>query len=176
MAHAPVALPERAGAHRLPASRGAVHSMSRSFCTAKNRAQRDAAPAHRVRRCRRAAAMTSRGNRGSDAERWLAVALRTLHLAGVVWVGSAVVEGQVMDHAAMALLFASGLALWVLDLLAGRMALRELAGVVVLLKLALVAWMAFDARHAAWIFWTLLVVSSFASHAPKDFRHWPTRR
>jgi len=120
--------------------------------------------------------MTGSGKRGADSERWLAVSLRTLHLAGVVWVGSAVIGGQAVHHAASALLLASGLALLVADLLAGRIALRELAGVVVLLKLVLVAWLAFDARHAAGIFWTLLVVSSFASHAPKGFRHWPTRR
>lgn len=120
--------------------------------------------------------MTSRGRCGCDAERWLAVALRTLHLAGVVWVGSAVMAAQEVQHGASALLFASGLVLLVVDLSAGRIALRELAGLVVLLKLVLVAWLAFDARHAAWIFWTLLVVSSFASHAPKGFRHWPARR
>jgi hypothetical protein len=45
---------------------------------------------------------------------------------------------------------------------------------VVLLKLALVAWMALDARQTIWVFWTLLVASSISSHAPKAWRHWPT--
>jgi hypothetical protein len=41
--------------------------------------------------------------------------------------------------------------------------------------LLLVAWMVFDPRQASWLFWTLLVASSVASHAPKGFRHWPNR-
>jgi hypothetical protein len=63
-----------------------------------------------------------------------------------------------------------------MDLRAGRIALREVAGAFVLVKLALVAWMALDPRQAVWVFWLLLVASSVASHAPKGFRHWPTRK
>lgn len=117
-----------------------------------------------------------RSRSDSAVERWLAVALRTLHLAGVVGVGAAVVAGQPVTVAAAALTFVSGLALLVADLLAGRIALHELAGLVVVIKLALVGWMALDARQAAWIFWTLLGASSVSSHAPKGFRHWPTKR
>ena len=111
----------------------------------------------------------------SDAslERWLSEALRTAHLAGVVWVGAALVAGQPVDPRASALMVASGVALLLGELRAGRMALLELAGAVVLLKLALMVWMALDARQAAWIFWTLLVASSISSHAPKAWRHWP---
>ena len=93
------------------------------------------------------------------------VVLRTLHLAGVVGVGAAVVAGQPVDVAAAALTFASGLALLVADLLAGRIALQELAGLVVVIKLALVAWMALDARQAAWIFWSLLDTASVRLYA-----------
>jgi hypothetical protein len=112
----------------------------------------------------------------SDAalERWLSVALRTAHLAGVVWIGAAVVAGQPVDPRATALMAGSGVALLLTELRAGRIALLELAGAVVLLKLALVAWMALDARQTIWVFWTLLVASSISSHAPKAWRHWPT--
>ena len=75
-----------------------------------------------------------------------------------------------------AVMAASGGLMLAMDLRAGRMALRELAGAFVLLKLLMVAWMAFDPGQAHWIFWLLLVGSSIASHAPKGFRHWPTRR
>jgi hypothetical protein len=84
-----------------------------------------------------------------------------------------VVAGQPADPRATGLMVASGVALLLTDLRAGRIALRELAGAVVLLKLALVAWMALDARQVVWIFWSLLVASSISSHAPKGWRHWP---
>jgi hypothetical protein len=70
---------------------------------------------------------------------------------------------------------ASGLLLAAMDLAAGRMRLDELAGAVVLAKLAAVAWLALaasgpDATLAA--FWGLLVASSLSAHAPKPVRHW----
>jgi hypothetical protein len=117
--------------------------------------------------------MNPRPKSDASFERWLSVALRTAHLAGVVWLGAAVVASQPADPRATALMAASGVALLLIDLRAGRIALRELAGAVVLLKLVLVVWMALDARQAAWIFWSLLVASSISSHAPKSWRHWP---
>jgi hypothetical protein len=120
--------------------------------------------------------MSARPQSDASLERWLSVALRTAHLAGVVWVGAAVVAGQSVDPRATALMVASGVALLLGELRAGRMALLELAGAVVLLKLALMVWMALDARQAAWIFWSLLVASSISSHAPKGWRHWPRSR
>ncbi|MGL6113117.1 MAG: hypothetical protein ACRC2B_23755 [Rubrivivax sp.] len=117
--------------------------------------------------------MSPRPKNDASLERWLSVASRTAHLAGVVWVGAAVVAGQPADPRATGLMVASGVALLLTDLRAGRIAVRELAGAVVLLKLVLVAWMALDARQVVWIFWSLLVASSISSHAPKSWRHWP---
>ena len=114
-------------------------------------------------------------NKDSEFERWLAVLLRSLHLAGVVWVGAAIVAAQAVGREPAFLMLGTGVVMLLMDLRAGRIALREVAGAFVLVKLVLVAWMALDTRQAAWIFWTLLVASSIASHAPKGFRHWPTR-
>lgn len=112
----------------------------------------------------------------SELERWTAVVLRSVHLAGVVWLGASVVTAQPIAKAPALLMAASGLVMLVMDLRAGRIALGEVAGSFVLLKLALVAWMAVDPSQARWIFWLLLVGSSIASHAPKGFRHWPTKK
>lgn len=112
--------------------------------------------------------------KGSLLERWLAIALRSAHLVGVVWLGAAVVAGQAPRPQPALLMAASGLAMLWLDLAARRLSLRELAGAFVILKLALVAWMAADPTQARWIFWLLLVVSSVTAHAPKDVRHWPS--
>ena len=112
----------------------------------------------------------------SELERWTAVLLRSVHLAGVVWVGAFVVASQPIGRTPALLMLVSGLVMLGMDLRAGRIGLREVAGAFVLVKLALVAWMALDPRQAVWLFWLLLVGSSVASHAPKDFRHWPTRK
>jgi hypothetical protein len=112
---------------------------------------------------------------GSETERWLSVLLRSLHIVGAVWLGAAVL-GAPLDHRApSALVLASGVLMLVMDLRAGRISLRELAGASALGKLLLVAWMALDAAHAAWALGLLLLVSSLTSHAPKHVRHWPSR-
>ncbi len=111
---------------------------------------------------------------GSEPERWMSILLRSLHIVGAVWLGAAVL-GAPLDHRApAALALASGLLMLVMDLRAGRIALRELAGASVLGKLLLVAWMVLDAAHAAWALGLLLLVSSLTSHAPKNVRHWPS--
>jgi hypothetical protein len=107
-------------------------------------------------------AIGSTKNKDSELERWTAVVLRSLHLAGVVWVGAFVVAGQAVDRTPALLMLVSGLVMLAMDLRAGR--------------IALVAWMALDPRQVVWIFWLLLVGSSIASHAPKGFRHWPTKK
>ena len=111
--------------------------------------------------------------RGGEVQRWLSIALRSLHLAAVVWLGAAVLAGKGLATQPALWLLASGVAMLWLDLRAARIALNELAGIVVLAKLALLGWMALDPRQAAWLFWTLLIASSLSSHAPKAVRHWP---
>lgn len=116
-------------------------------------------------------------SRGSEAERWLALLLRTVHLAGVVALGASLLGAPVVRAVAGAVVLASGVWLLLQDLRAGRMALRELAGAVVLAKLLAMAWVAWADRHALEVYWALLVFSSLSSHAPKRWRHWaPGRR
>ncbi|HSQ73587.1 MAG TPA: hypothetical protein VLM87_14325 [Rubrivivax sp.] len=112
--------------------------------------------------------------RNTETERWFSVLLRSLHLAGVVWLGAAVLGAPTGHRGAALLVLGSGALMLVMDLRAGRIALREVAGVAVLVKLVLVAWMVLDARHAVLIFWALVLGSAVTSHAPKGFRHWPT--
>ncbi len=58
-----------------------------------------------------------------------------------------------------------------LDLWSNPAYLRQVAGLWMAIKLALVAWLAFDAARAAWLFWLVLVLSVLAAHAPARFRH-----
>lgn len=125
---------------------------------------------------RMAAGTSTPNDKGSDIERWIAVIMRSLHLAGVVWLGAYVVFARPGAHAASMLMLGSGLVMLVMDLRAGRIAIGEVAGAFALVKLALVGWVALDPAQAHWIFWALVVGSSIVSHAPKGFRHWPTKR
>lgn len=112
-----------------------------------------------------------------ETERWLALSLRTVHLAGVVALGAALMGAPVARGPAGLVVVASGAVLFLQDLRAGRIGARELAGAVVLAKLLAVAWAAWAEAHAVPVFWALLVVSSLSSHAPRRWRHWaPGRR
>jgi hypothetical protein len=116
--------------------------------------------------------MANDRQRTGALERATALTLRTLHLMAVVGLGAAVLGAPVAPGPFAAGVFATGGLLLALDLRARRLALRELAGVVVLVKLAASAWMAWAPGHAPWLFWALVVLSSLSSHAPKSLRHW----
>jgi hypothetical protein len=68
-------------------------------------------------------------------------------------------------------MLASGAALFAIDLWHRRELWRELAGVFVGVKLALLAVMIAAPETAAFLFWLLVVTSSIVSHAPRTFRH-----
>jgi hypothetical protein len=112
--------------------------------------------------------------RGSESERWISVLLRTVHLAAAMWLGAMVLGAPVASAWPGPLVLGTGLVMLVLDVRARRIALNELAGASVLLKLALVAWLLLDPPRAALLFWVLVLLSSLTSHAPKNVRHWPT--
>lgn len=103
--------------------------------------------------------------------RWLNIGLRSLHLAGVVALGVAVVGEAQPSVAGMILLLSTGLALYGLELWHRPQFWRELAGVFALVKLlGLAATLALPV-FATSLFWLLLIVSSVVSHAPYEFRH-----
>lgn len=108
--------------------------------------------------------------RDFPGRRWLNLSLRTLHLAGLVLLGAALLDhGEVSGGAWLILI--SGLAMFIGDLWANPAHVREIAGCGVMLKLALVALMAFQPAHALPIFWVILVLSTLLSHAPGALRH-----
>jgi hypothetical protein len=114
-------------------------------------------------------------SRSGDIERGAAIVLRTVHLAAVVALGAALLGAPVAPGPAAIAALASGVMLAALDLVAGRVRLDELAGAVVVAKLAVVAWMGLASPGADRVlaaFWLLLAVSSLSAHAPKALRHW----
>lgn len=103
--------------------------------------------------------------------RWLAIVLRTLHLVGVVMTGAALAGRAGPAMPGIALMFASGAALFAVDVWRHPPLWREVAGLCVGLKLLAVASMALLPSAAQGLFWLLVVVSSLVSHAPHEFRH-----
>jgi len=122
---------------------------------------------------------TPRGPKPSEWRRWLGIVLRTVHLMGVVWMGAGLMATPMQAGGPGAwLTLASGVALLFSELVDGRIALGELAGAVVLAKLAAVAWMAFGVaggEGALPLFWAVMALSAISSHAPRDLRHWTPR-
>lgn len=118
----------------------------------------------------------SRTARPSPWRRWFGIVLRTLHLAGVTWLGAALAGAPFAPWLPGLAAAASGAALLAVEVADGRLVLNELAGGVSLVKLAVVGWMALDAAAAPWLFWIVLVASGLSAHAPRAVRHWRLRR
>ena len=111
----------------------------------------------------------------SALERWIALLLRAGHLMAVVWLGAGLM-GQAGDVGAAGwAVLASGFTLLVMDLAAARVRLDELAGAVIVFKLAAVALGLVRPPWALPIFWGLMLLSALSSHAPKAVRHRPLR-
>lgn len=108
-------------------------------------------------------------------ERALALALRSAHLAAVVWLGGALLGAPIARAGPAWAVLATGALLLVQDLAARRIDLREAAGWVVLLKLAGAGLIAVWPAVGAAAFWALVVLSALSSHAPKAWRHWRPR-
>jgi len=107
---------------------------------------------------------------GHTLRRWVLNLLRSVHLVGLIGSGSVLFGGNPGQEFPF-LILGSGLAMAGLDLWTNPAYLRQVAGLWMLIKLALVAWLAFDATRAAWLFWLVLVLSVLVAHAPARFRH-----
>jgi hypothetical protein len=103
--------------------------------------------------------------------RWLNVGLRGVHLATVIGLGAAVLGAPLsLPHQALGVFF-SGFAMFFLDLLGKPRLLLEWSGAAMVIKLAVVAWMALDADLRLPLFWAIVVWSAIFAHAPASFRH-----
>jgi hypothetical protein len=104
---------------------------------------------------------------------WLINGLRALHMVGVVGIGASLVarlpasawDGYVL------LLAASGIAILLLDWWSNPAYLRQVNGISVVAKLALLGWFLLRPEHREPIFWTILLFSVLVSHAPGKLRH-----
>ncbi|MDP3540128.1 MAG: hypothetical protein Q8S26_15650 [Azonexus sp.] len=108
--------------------------------------------------------------RDFPGKRWLNLALRSLHLIGIVLLGAGLFGATEVSIGAKITLF-SGLTMFAIDTWANPAQLREVAGFGVLVKLGLVGLMLLQPAWAPVIFWFILILSTLLSHAPGTFRH-----
>lgn len=105
--------------------------------------------------------------------RWLSVVLRGVHLAAVIALGADVLTAAAHPYAphAGAVVLASGVAIWLLDLWQHPGHLVEGAGLSLFAKLLLVAWMLAQPALREPLFWIIVIWSAVFSHAPASFRN-----
>lgn len=108
--------------------------------------------------------------------RWINVILRALHLVAVILLGAALLGAPQVSPSVAVAVAATGFAMFALDFWRKPTFLREAAGVAVLVKLVLVAWMVFDAASRHVLFWLIVASSAISAHAPARFRHAPLFR
>lgn len=111
------------------------------------------------------------GYRDFPGRRWLVVVLRAAHLAGVVGVGAELLAGAGAAAGFVLLMVVSGVAMAALDAWSNPVWLRELAGLSLLVKFALLGWFVADEARRPLLFWLILVFSVIFAHAPASFRH-----
>lgn len=104
------------------------------------------------------------------APRWISVILRTLHLAGVVLVGADLLRGDALAPFGAGLTLLTGVLLYAVELWRHPTLWKEIAGLFMPVKLAMLLAMLFLPNGAAVWFWIVLVSSSVVSHAPLTFR------
>ncbi len=120
------------------------------------------------------------GYRSFTGKALLVNVLRILHLAGVVGVGAAVLGAPSAGDGMIAyvLVLVPGGLIVALDWWSNAHYPFQLKGLGMAVKLALVAWMAFDAEHRMVLFWIVLAGSSALSHGPgrlRGYSPWPGR-
>jgi hypothetical protein len=116
---------------------------------------------------------TDEPQREFRGRRWLTVVLRSAHLVVVIWLGACLMAPSLAaaGPVAHAWVFASGVAMFAVDVWHHPGHLRERAGASMLVKLALIAAMAIAPDHALALFWVVVILSAVVSHAPASFRH-----
>ena len=105
--------------------------------------------------------------------RWASVALRGAHLIAVISFSASVlhaIPGDTAPHSGAAVLV-TGVLVWLLDLWHHPAHLVEGAGLSMLAKLALLAWMLASPELREPLFWVVVGWSAIFSHAPSSFRN-----
>lgn len=104
-------------------------------------------------------------------KRWLKISLRTFHILGVAGVFSTVLT-QTPQPVYWALMFITGLGLLALEALSNIIWFVQIRGLVMYLKLGLLAILYFYPDYAWYCLVLMIVLAGMISHAPSSVRYY----
>lgn len=107
-------------------------------------------------------------------QRWVNIALRTLHLVGIAGLGAGFLYAGVDDswRDYLTLTLFSGVGLSLLFFWSNGIWLIQLRGQLILLKILLLASISLWPEAAPALFVSVILISGLVSHAPADLRYY----
>lgn len=108
------------------------------------------------------------------AKRWTKISLRTLHILAVAGVGGGILFGLEPDQWRNYwwLSLVSGILLMAIDIISNPVWVVQVRGLVIFLKLILVALLGSDPSLDRLLLIIIIVISAVVSHAPSKLRYY----
>jgi hypothetical protein len=106
-------------------------------------------------------------------KRWLNIALRTLHIVGMIGLGGylfAVEESAWLPYLLLTLI--TGVGLMLLYIVSNGIFFIQLRGIAILLKLVLLALIPLTDISAVGLLIAVIIISAVIAHAPGDIRYF----
>ncbi len=110
----------------------------------------------------------------TSVKRWTKISLRTLHLLAVAGVGGGVLFGLEKDVWLNYwwLAIATGGLMMLMDMISNRVWIVQVRGVVIILKLVLLAFLGSFPAWDIYLLVFIIIVSGVVSHAPGKLRYY----
>lgn len=109
-----------------------------------------------------------------SVKRWTKISLRTLHLLAVAGVGGGILFGLEKDlwinYWWLALV--SGVLMMAIDIASNPVWILQIRGLVIYLKLILLAFLGSNPSLDIWLLAAIIVMSGIISHAPGQLRYY----
>jgi uncharacterized membrane protein len=107
-------------------------------------------------------------------KRWTKISLRTLHLLAVAGVGGGILFGLEKDlwNNYWWLALVSGVLMMLIDIISNLVWVVQVRGLVIFLKLILLALLGRDPLLDEWLLAVIIVLSAVISHAPGKLRYY----
>ena len=109
-----------------------------------------------------------------SAKRWTKISLRTMHLLAVAGVGGGILFSLEKDlwinYWWLALV--SGVLMMLIDIISNPVWVVQVRGLVIFLKLILLAFLGNDPSLDGWLLALIIIISAVISHAPGKLRYY----